>query len=242
MAGDEPAAVVSPERYGPLVHRSVRHGAILWIVGVVEFIVGMIVTQLGWTTPYSLQNNYISDLGAVDCGPLAGRFVCSPWHDVFNVSIILLGILLILGTILIRTGFPARSTRTLGLALLALSGIGAMGVGLFPEDVNLTAHTISALIAFLFSNLAIIILAFAMFRDTRWDGLRAFSILLGFIGLVALGLFVGKVYGPLGVGGMERLIVAPVLLWALVCGLHLVRIPTYAPPGIKGPRPGRVGS
>jgi hypothetical protein len=33
---------------------------------------------------------------------------------------------------------------------------------------------------------------------------------------------------------MERLIVAPVLLWAFVVGLHLVRIPTYAPPGVRG--------
>jgi hypothetical membrane protein len=237
VAGDEAPPVVPRERYGPLVHRSVRHGAILWIVGVLEFIVGMIVTQLGWTTPYSLQNNYISDLGAVYCGEYAGRYVCSPWHDVFNISIILLGVLLILGTILLRTGFPPRTSRTLGLGLLVVAGIGAIGVGLSPEDVNLRVHTVSALLAFAGGGLALVVLGFAMFRDTRWDGFRAFSIFCGLIGLVALVLFVAGVYGPLGVGGMERLIVAPVLLWALVCGLHLVRIPTYAPPGIKGARP-----
>jgi hypothetical membrane protein len=238
VAGDEPEPAPSAERYGPLVHRSVRHGAILWFVGVLQFIVAMIVTQLGWNSSapygaYSLQNNYISDLGAVYCGLYSGREICSPWHDVFNVSIVLMGVLLILGTLLIRTGFPARASRSLGLGLLMIAGVGAIGVGLSPEDVDLTVHSISALLAFLFGNLALIVLGIAMFRDTRWDGFRAFSLFCGLIGLIALGLFLGKAYGPLGVGGMERLIVAPVLLWALVCSVHLMRIPTYAPPGIK---------
>jgi hypothetical membrane protein len=240
MEAEEPTPAVPRERYGPLVHRSVRHGAILWIVGVIQFIAGMIITQLGWTTPYSLRTNYISDLGAAHCGELAGRYVCSPWHEVFDVSIVLLGLLLIFGTILVRTAFPARSTRTLGLLLLVISGFGAIGVGLSPEDVNLKVHTLSALLAFAGSGLALVVLGIAMFRDTRWDGFRAFSIFCGLIGLIALILFVASAWGPLGAGGMERLIVAPVLLWALVCGIHLVRIPTYAPPGIRGARPQRA--
>jgi hypothetical membrane protein len=73
-----------------------------------------------------------------------------------------------------------------------------------------------------------------MFRDTRWDGFRAFSILCGLVGLVALVLFASKDYAGLGVGGMERLIVAPVLLWAIVVGVHLARIPTYAPSKLAG--------
>jgi hypothetical membrane protein len=242
VAGDEPASVASPTRYGPLVHRSVRHGAILWIVGVLEFIGGMIVTQLGWDSSapygqYSLLNNYISDLGAIYCGPYGGREICSPWHVVFNASIVLMGLLLIFGAILIRTAFPARPTRTVGLILLVVAGLGAIGVGLSPEDYNLTVHSLSALLAFAGGGFALIVLGFAMFRDTRWDGFRAFSIFCGLIALVALVLFVSHAYGPVGVGGMERLIVAPILLWALVCGIHLARIPTYAPPGIKGARP-----
>jgi len=238
VASEEAAPPVVRERYGPLVHRSVRHGAIVWIVAVVEFLVGMIITQIGYGSSYSLTQNYISDLGAVNCGPLSGREVCSPWHLVFNISIVVFGLLILLGTILLRTGFPPRSTRTVGLALLVIASVGAIGVGLSPEDVNITVHSLSAATAFVAGNLALIVLGFAMFRDTRWDGFRAYSILSGLIGLVAFFLFVAKVYGPLGVGGMERLIVAPVLLWALVCGIHLGRIPTYAPPGVH-PSPQR---
>jgi hypothetical membrane protein len=240
VAADAPESVpaVTRERYGPLVHRSVRHGAYLYIAGVLIFIVAMIVTQLGYTgTSYSLTGNYISDLGAAHCGTYhTNLYVCSPWHDVFNVGIVLMGILLILGTILLRTAYPARGSRTLGLALLVLAGFGAIGVGLSPEDVNLTVHTISAATAFILGNLALIVLAFAMFRDTRWDGYRAYTLFSGLIGLIAFLLFYTKVYGPLGVGGMERLIVAPLLLWALLVGIHLARIPTFAPASVRGTR------
>jgi hypothetical membrane protein len=229
-----PPSPASSERYGPLVHRSVRHGAIVWILGDLTFIVGMIVTQIGYGSSYSLTRNYISDLGAAMCGPLAGHgtngYVCSPWHDVFNITLIVFGLLLILGVFLIQTGFPPRTTRTIGLGLLFLSAIGAIGVGLAPEDVHPSIHVLSAAIAFIAGNLGLIVLGFAMFRDTRWDGYRAYTIFSGLIGLVALILFEAGVYGPLGVGGMERLIVAPLLLWAIVVSIHLVRIPTFAAP------------
>lgn len=233
MAGDGAAPAMAGERYGPLVHRSVRHGAILYIVAVVQFLIGMAVTQLLYGPPtYNLLNNYISDLGADNCGPFGNAQVCSPGHDVFNVSIVILGVLLILGTLLIRTAFPPRGTRTVGLGLLILAGLGSIGVGLSPEDVNLTIHSTSAALAFVGAGLALLILGVAMFRDTRWDGFRAYTMLSGLVGLIAFVLFFTHTYGPLGVGGMERLIVAPVLLWALIVGVHLVRIPTYAPAGV----------
>jgi len=230
-----PTGLTASGRYGPLVHRSVRHGAIVLIVGTIQFIVAMVITQIGYGSSYSLSRNYISDLGAMNCGTfggigsIAGHYACSPWHVVFNVSIIVMGLLVILAVILIRTAFPARRSRTIGLGLLALTGIGAIGVGLSPEDVNITVHSVSAILAFVGGGLALIVLGFAMFRDTRWDGFRAYTILSGLVDLIALILFLSGTYLGLGVGGMERLIVAPVLLWSIVVGIHLARIPTFAP-------------
>jgi len=226
--------VTPTERLGPLVHRAVHHGALLWVLGVLEFVVAMGVTQAGYTgTSYSLTGNYISDLGAAHCEILRSNvYVCSPWHDVFNVSIVVFGALVILGTLLLRTAFRPRGVRTLGLLLLLVAGAGSIGVGLSPEDVNLTVHSLSALAAFLAGNLALLILGVAMFRDTRWDGYRTFTMVLGLVGLVALLLFLARAWGALGAGGMERLIVAPDLLWLLLAGVHLIRIPTYAPPGL----------
>jgi hypothetical membrane protein len=232
VATDEAPPAVTPPRYGPLVHRSVRHGALVWIIATVQFVIGMAVTQIGYGSSYSLTQNYISDLGANACGVFAGRYVCSPWHLVFDVSIVVFGLLLILGIILVRTAFPARTTRTVGLGLLVAASLGAIGVGLFPETYILEAHVISAAIAFVGGGIALLVLGVAMFRDTRWDGYRAYTMLSGLVGLIAFALFEAKTYGPLGVGGMERLIVAPILLWSVVVGIHLAGIPTYAPPGV----------
>lgn len=230
----------SEARLGPLVHRAVHHGAALWLAGSLLFVAAMVVVQLAWHghPAYSLAHNYISDLGNTGCGPWPNansHVVCSPWHEVFDVASVLLGVLVVLGGLLVRTGFPARNSSALGLSLLSIAGIGAIGVGLSPENVNLRIHTLSSLLAFLPGNLSLIVLGVAMFRDTRWDGFRAYSLFSGLVGLIALGLFLDGAYLGLGVGGMERLVVAPLLLWLVVCSIHLLRIPQYAPHALPHP-------
>lgn len=223
------------ERYGPRVHRSVHHGAILLVAGICLFLLGMAVAQVGYGSSYSITNNAISDLGAIHCdtvasqGAFGGRYVCSPWNLAFNASIVIMGAFTIVATFLLRTAFPARRSRTVGLILLALAGAGSIGIGVFPEDYNLTAHVGSALLAFVAAAFALMVLGFAMFRDTRWSGFRAYSGLSGLVSFVALLLFVTKNDFVLGAGGMERLILAPVLLWGIIVGVHLARIPTFAP-------------
>jgi hypothetical membrane protein len=224
-------------RLGPLVHRSVHHAAFLWLLASVQFVVVMIVLQLAWTHApgYSLSQNYISDLGNTGCGPwphATSRFICSPLPELFNGSSVVFGLLLLLGTLLVPTAFPARTSRTIGLVLLVLGGFGAIGVGLSPENVDLPVHLLMAGIAFGAGNLALIVLSIGMFRDTRWDGYRGYTLLSGLVGLIALALLETGTFLHLGPGGMERLVAAPAILWLVVAGIHLLRVPTYAPTGL----------
>jgi hypothetical membrane protein len=231
-AGTEPPAASEPvARLGPLVHRRVHHGATLWLVATVQFVVAMAVVQTAFTPSYSLSGNAISDLGITVCGSWptgSSPVVCSPWHLTFDISIIVFGALIVLGAILVRTAFPSRRSASVGLGALALAGFGAIGVGLYPENVQLTVHVVSASIAFVLGNLSLIILGVAMFRDTRWDGYRGYTMLSGLVGLVAFVLFATGVYLGLGLGGMERLVAAPILLWSVVAAVHLLRVPAYA--------------
>ena len=204
---------------GPLIPVRARQAGVVLLVGSLQFIVAMIVVQLKYPG-YSDLTNYISDLG----GPH------SPWAVAFNASAIVLGLLTLLSAYLLLAAFNPRLARTLGLGFLAIAGIGAFFVGVFPENsaaLGGHAHGLFADIAFIASGLALVLLPLAMLRDTRWDGYRAFTFLLGLITLVAIGLFVAGRWGPLGAGGMERLIVAPILLWAIVVGVHLLSLPTY---------------
>lgn len=203
-----------------------RVAGVLLVVGAVQFVLGMAITQLAWTTNYGLLDNYISDLGAVGCGDFpsgSSHYVCSPWHLVFDSSIVALGLLTLLAALLMRQGFPHGRARAAGLALLATAGIGSMGVGLSPEDVNLLVHSVSALFAFGAGSLALIALGRSSGRAPLWRSFPVYSVLSGLVGLGATVLFAVGAWGPLGPGGMERVIVAPVLLWSVLVGAALAK-------------------
>ncbi len=228
-------------RRGPLVRRSAHVAAALWALGSLQFVLAMAVVQSRWTgsPAYSLRQDVISDLGNTACAPFpsgSATYVCSPAHAVFNGSAIALGLLVLVGVYLVRTAFPARRSAHLGLALLIVAGVGSIVVGLSPENVHLRVHDVGALLAFVGGNLALLVLALGMLRDTRWDGYRLYTLLSGAVGLVATVLYLDGTYVGLGPGGMERLIVAPLLLWLVVVAVHLLRVPALGRDA-AGPRP-----
>lgn len=207
----------------PLVHRSVRSGAVLLVVGALQFIVAMAVVQNQYPG-YSLSGNYISDLGGAH----------SPWALVFDGSVIVLGVCAIFGALLIWGAFDPRPARGAGLGFFLLAGVGAIGVGIFPETtpvLNGGMHEIVSFIAFAGSGLGLTVLSFAMTPGPRWRFSRPFTLALGLVTLAAIVLFATHIYLGLGPGGMERVVVAPVLLWAIVEGAHIGRLPRFAPSG-----------
>lgn len=212
---------------GPLAPRSARWGGALFVLASLQFLVVMIIAQLRYSG-YSDLTNYISDLG---------NSHDSPAFWAFNGSIILLGLMGLLGAALIRSAFAPRRTRALGIGMLAIASLGAIGVGLFPEtapEFGGHIHSLMSLVTFVGSGFALLFLALAMMRDTRWEGFRGYTGISGAVTLVALILFIpassGSTSGIGSVPGLiERLIVAPILLWAIVAGIHLVRLPTYSP-------------
>jgi hypothetical membrane protein len=206
--------------------RRVSLGAALYIIGAVQFLIGMTVAALHYgPPPYNLQQNSISDLQAVNCGLFQGDQVCSPLHTVANSSVAILGLLLIAGTMLIRTGFPAGRRWSVALGLLVLAGAGALANAFAPEDVSITADTLTALVAFLGANFGLIQIGRLMSKDSGFRGFLIYTEVSGVVGVAALILYGASVTGPLGPGGMEWLIVAPILLWAFVMGIHFLRFP-----------------
>ncbi len=216
---------------GPLIRPSARTAGALFVLGSLQFVVAMIVEQILWPSyvapggPYATYDavtRYISDFGNPNYTQLA-------W--LFNGSIILLGLLGIGGTVLVRSAFQSKTTARIGLVFLGLASLGAILVGVFPEpspELGGNIHALVSLVVFVSSGFALLFLALAMVRDTRWDGFRGISFLLGLVTLVAL-----AVYAPFGLdwstaGLIERIVVAPILLWAFVAGVHLLRLPTYA--------------
>ena len=90
-----------------------------------------------------------------------------------------------------------------------MTGLGCVGVGVFPETAGVV-HPIVSLITFVFAGLSAVV----SYRVQRAPS-SYFSILLGVMTLVALVLYVSNTYLGLGQGGMERMVVYPAMIWAL---------------------------
>ena len=205
---------------GPMVPRAARFGGLLFLLGSLQFVIAMAVVQAMYPG-YTNFGNYVSDLGSSH----------SPWAWLFNDSIRLLGVLGFLGTLLIRSAIPSRTSGRVGLGFLLIASIGAFLVGTYPEgspQLGSNIHSVVSAVTFVGSGLGLLALGPAMLRDTRWEGFRGYTFLSGVVTLVALALFLAGAYPGLGPGGMERVIIAPILLWAIVAGVHLLRLQPYS--------------
>lgn len=194
-------------------------GPVLWISSLQFFII-MLVVAMAWPTPYSVFDNTISDLGNTACGIYNERFVCSPLHNWFNASLIVLGLTMLSGSSLIYQSFKQSLGSRLGFTFMGLGGIGTMMVGIFAENTISGLHVLGAALPFTLGNLAIVILGYSLNMPKM---LRIFTLVTGIVSLAALGFFVTRIYMGLGIGGMERLVAHPQTIWLIVFGLYVSR-------------------
>jgi len=173
----------------------------LVFVACAQFIVALVVAE-AFYPGYSVAQNYISDLGAT-CR--ATCTVVQPTSTIFNSSVTLLGLLTLVSSYFIQRGFRWRVFTF----LVFMTGIGATGVGVFPETAGVIHHLVS-LITFVFAGLS----AIASYRLQKPPS-SYLSVLLGLITILALTLYVSDIFLGLGPGGMERMIVYPALIWAV---------------------------
>lgn len=175
----------------------------LLVVSIIQFLFSLHIAEFLYPG-YSVSRNYISDLGATCRAGLC--VVIQPSSTIFNLSVSLLGLLLVVSSYLLYISLRDRILAS----LLLVAGIGAVGVGLFPETYGYI-HTVFSAIAFLPAS----VLPIAGIRVLRELWQRALSVVLGLLSVASLVLFVLKIDMGLGVGGVERMIVYPVLFWGL---------------------------
>ncbi|MBE3116373.1 DUF998 domain-containing protein [Candidatus Bathyarchaeota archaeon] len=191
-----------------------RVAGVLFFVAVTQFILGLAIAEALYPG-FSVSDNYVSDLGI------------GPSSIVFNSSVFVLGLLLVIGTYFLR---HISDLKTVNM-LLFLMAIGAMGVGIFTKDFTVAHGAVSSM-AFLFSGLSAIASAKVLKKP-----LSLISIVLGAMTIGALVLYSSGMitsgsltsniaydsnfYLGLGPGGMERMIVYPALMWLAGFSGHL---------------------
>jgi len=186
-----------------------RHASgVFLFIGAVQFVLGMLIAEFLYPG-YSASVNYISDLGAT-CRTTC--IIYQPSASIFNTSVSLLGVLTIVSSYFLWREFHNRLISL----LLGFSGIGMVGVGLFPETAGIV-HPIVSFIAFFFGGLT----AIATYKLMKAP-FAYLSVLMGMIGLIALALFISEIFLGLGPGGMERMMAYPLLLWVIGFGGNLM--------------------
>ncbi|MEU1688377.1 DUF998 domain-containing protein [Micromonospora sp. NPDC005707] len=203
-----------------------RLGAACWLLAAPVFLAANVVVGLAWRQPpFSWATNNISDLGNVTCGlwdSTRPRPVCSPWHGGMNGAMAATAALLALGALLtwpaLGRGVAATASRLLTLAAAAGYALAAAA----PADVDENRHFVAALLIFVLGNLGMLVAALAG-RSTVLGGMRATSVVLGSTGVAGVVLFLARVDLGIGVGGMERVAVFPLLLWTVLVAVRVVR-------------------
>lgn len=205
---------------------SIRTGAICMVLTVL-FFPAQFVTQL-FSPGYDIFLYDISLLGVSSCQVWSVATsggsdpVCSPLHLLFNIGIIVHGLLSIAGIWLTRHLWPTGGLASTALFLIAVGGVGAMMVGAFPLDDYLLIHVIGAVIAIAAPGVGFVLLAWVL-RDLR-PKLAFWTVLVGFVILLSgLGHALGGL--PFGRGSMERLAVWPQTIWFLCVGVMHFRRP-----------------
>ena len=183
-----------------------------WLPGFVLFVLAaqfmtVIMLAASVAPDYDFHAGAISDLGVIGETAL-----------LFNVSLVAVGVLNLVGGYL----FFRTHGRPWILATYLLAGIGAIGAGSIPLNTS-DFHSLFALVAFLCFNLE------AMATATVLPGpMKAISALAGAIGIVFVGVMIigdsgnPAIFGAIGHGGSERMIVYPVMLWMLALGGYLM--------------------
>ena len=207
-------------------------GALL--LGALQYLLGLFVAEALYPG-YDVGANPISDLGAT-CREGASCIVQQPSSAIFTLIMVVLGTLVFLAGWLFYT---STNQRTAGL-LVAIGGAGIMGAGIFNEQWGV--HGLFALVAFTLIPLAGIV------------GYRLVSPSLRIIAVALSGLALGGLvwqlagtygpsswFGPLGDGGVERIIALPMLFWMLVAGASVVSGREVVPWVVPGRRPAHVG-
>jgi hypothetical membrane protein len=189
---------------------SAKIAGTLLLIGSIQFVLALVIAEAIYSG-YSTSANYISDLG------VWGR----PSALFFNPSIVLFGSLNLASSYFIKKEFKLGRIAY----LFALAAVGTLTVGLFPENTVLVngfpiVHGVAALLTFVVGGVA----AIASYKYTK-SPFKIFSLILGFFTLLAFALFLSTMgfgYLGIGVGGMERMIVYPTILWILGLGGYLL--------------------
>ena len=213
-------------------------GTALWTLQPLYIVVEVLV-GLQASSDYSFARSTVSDLGNTSCRQVRGDLLCSPWHAGMNTAFWWFGATLAAGALLWGMRHLAGRAGRAAVVLWCVSGLGSIGVGLFPVNEDPTAHGLVALPIFVAQPAALLLMGLSL-RSSR-PGLARGSFVvaaLSAVGAVGFGLVVGSDSGA--IGALERLALWPGYVWVSVMAISSILRRDTARPTSRRDVPGAV--
>ena len=195
--------------------------ALLTIVGLVLYVILDVIAQL-LPPHYNAISQAESDLAV------------GPYGFVMTINFVVRGLLsLALVWALSRAASKSGLSRT-GLVLLAIWGIGALVLALFPTDLagakptlHGVIHLFVALLAFICGAIGELLLALRFAKAEPWRSLRAPALVIAILAIILFVILLMSAF-PHAYGLVERIFIGLVLLWMLVVALRMRSFPAKA--------------
>jgi len=200
--------------------RILKTAGLLALLAAAQWVLMVIVAETQYPN-YVIQQHFLSDLGATcqrGLVPIACVIV-SPSSLIWDSTLALMGLLSLVSAVLFYA-----ATRKRGFSILfGLWGLGAFIAGVVPETL-LSVHELASTLAFVGGSLAAIVAY--RFLPSPLKYLSVVLGLLSFASLIVL-IFEGPFYRwngifGLGVGGIERMVVYPIIIWEIALGAYLM--------------------
>ncbi len=186
-----------------------KSGLLLFLAGSM-IIMGIITSEIFYKTEFTTKNNYLSELGVPLSAPQTGPVIAAL---IFNYTMIVTGIMILISAYFVQVIFK----KLLTAIPLGLFGLGILGVGIFPGNIH-PWHGIFALVLFIAGGTGAITSYKIVSAPLRYIFICSGIITLGF--LISYKYFIPS----LGVGGTERWVLYPALLWIIGLGGYLLGI------------------
>ena len=172
-----------------------------FLAGAAEFLLVTMIAESLYPA-YNVRDQVLSELGVGQVALL------------WNASLFLLGVAVIFGGYFAYRSMASR----LSVSLSFILGIGCVGAAIFPLDSPIGVHGLFTFLAFAAGGL----FALTSYRVVGSKGMKSFSIIFGVYSLVSVVLHAFNVNLGLGGGGMERMIVFPLVVWLSAFGGYLL--------------------
>jgi hypothetical membrane protein len=214
-------------------HAVETFGAALLILAGSTILMAIVTGEALFPAAYTTSQNTISDLGSTW---QPGDVVREPSATIFNTAMMVSGAMIVAAA---GAYWRAYRSRSVAIALLLL-GVGMLGVGSFPgteiggHPSTAGLHPPLSMLTFIAGGLCGVL----AYRVTT----APFRYVSAMLGLVSLGSLV--LSGPLsasdlGVGGVERWVAYPVVLWVVAFGGYLLGAASPARGRLARQRPSR---